>query len=90
MELGISKTCSFWCQNVRGAHLQRLINAINFGCPPVFVSEAVKKGVCREIGGVELTMMKASTSKNSDNNGEVVGILVYEESIIPYNGGWYG
>jgi hypothetical protein len=85
--MGISKTCSFWCQNLRGTRLQKLINTINFQYPPIFVSEAKKiskKNVCR---GVELTMMKASNSNNNDSNREVVGILVCKECISPYNGG---
>jgi hypothetical protein len=40
------------------------------------------------MGSVELTMMEASNSNNSDSNGEVVGILVYKKCISPYNGGW--
>ena len=45
---------------------------------PNFVSEAIKKIVfCREMGSVELTMMEASNSNNSDSNGEILVMLVY-------------
>jgi hypothetical protein len=65
-----------------------LINTVNLQYPPIFVSEAKKiskESVCR---GVELTMMKASYSKNNGSNGEIKGILVCKECISPYNGGW--
>jgi hypothetical protein len=76
MDMGISKTCSFWCQNLRGAQLQKLINPINFQYPPQFLFWKQKiryKGVCR---GVELTMMKANNSNNNDSNGTIVVKLV--------------
>jgi hypothetical protein len=74
--MGILKTYSFWCQNLRGAQLQKLINTINFQYPPNFCfgsKKLNKKGVCR---GVELTMMKANNSNNNDSNGTIVVKLV--------------
>jgi len=50
---------------------------INLQWHPLFVSEAIKKGLCREIGGIELTMMEAINSNNNDSNREIIVILVH-------------
>ena len=72
---------------MRSAIFEKSIGKINFWEHPIFVSEGIKKRLCREFGGVELTLMKVNKSNNDERIREMVVILVCLDCIRHWNEG---
>jgi hypothetical protein len=85
--MGISKTCLLVSEFEEGALAEIDQKLLVFDGTRFPFRKGSKKVVCREIGGVELTMMKASSSNNNESIREIIVKLVYMECISHWNEG---
>jgi hypothetical protein len=85
--MGISKTCSLVSEykELALAEIDRK-TLIFYGTLFLFRKQS-KRGFCREIDGVELTMMKASNSSNNGSIREIIVKLMRMECISHWDEG---